>query len=100
MIKAHENGVAERAHFDGEIKAFEIGQPCNTPFLRFFAEHNGQAGEVIRHCRCKRAEFDKPPPIGRLGARKTRQPRLLQAGLAERILHQRVTGDEIAAAVR
>ena len=29
MIKAHENGITERAHFDGETKAFEIGQPCN-----------------------------------------------------------------------
>jgi hypothetical protein len=60
MIKAHENGVAERAHFDGEIKTFEIGQPCNAPFLRFFAEYNGQAGEVIRHCWRERAESYTP----------------------------------------
>ena len=99
MIKAHENGVTERAHFDGEIKAFEIGQPCNAPFLCPFPEYHGQAGEVIRDCRYQRAEFYKPPSIGRLGAHETGQPRLLQAGLAERILHQRVTGDEIAAAV-
>ena len=82
MLEGHQNGVAERAGFDGNIEAFKIGKARDAPLFCLAGQHDRQSCEVIRRGRRQCAERHPPAPIGRTRAGKIRQPRGFEARLA------------------